>query len=305
MNTRKKTPFFYVKYIIALLAVINLIALFLFEYRLPFFSSKTSEPAVSSSNTDFSADIPVSIDSSLHISVPEDPLYYDGTSDLSLLADTIVVDDTGMEQPDYTIATEISAGASAREKVITYSISGTNGSTISAERTMLLSDNYIGPSIELFGNVPVVSPESIDELTDILASSGLIQALDGFGNDITSNITAFVKSTDSSSDTAVVTLTVINSVGDSVSIDVTVPTAQHGPMIKLNTNRVTLSVGDNFSIYDYIESALAEDGTNLSGRISVEGTVDTSTAGEYTLEFFCSDTDGNVSPHETLTVIVE
>lgn len=305
MNTRKKTPFFYVKYIIALLAVINLIALFLFEYRLPFFSSKASEPAASSSATDFSADIPASLDGSLHISVPEDPLYYDGTSDLPLLADAVVIDDAGMEQPDYTISAEISAGASAWEKIITYSINGADGSTVSAERAMILPDNYTGPTIELFGSMPVVSPESIDELTDILASAGLIQALDGFGNDITSDITVFVKSTDSSTDTAVVTLTVINSVSDSVSIDVTVPTAQHGPTVKLNTNRVTLSVGDDFSIYSYIESALAEDGTDLSGRISVEGTVDTSTAGEYTLEFFCSDTDGNVSPREALTVIVE
>lgn len=297
MNTIKK--------VLAIVAVANLIALFIFDYRLPFFSAKTSNNAVTSADANDTSDLIPAGDVSLHIQVPDEAMTYDGTQELDLLREVVVVDDAGEELSGYTVDTEIMAGSSALEKNIVYSINTGSDTLVTAERLLILTDTYAGPSIEIMGSMPVTSPDEIEDLAKVLISGNLIQAVDGFGNDITSMVTASVKSGADETGNIIVTLTVTNVVNDSFSTDVTIPTAQHGPVVKLLSNQVTLSVGDSFSIYNYIDYARAEDGTDLSNRISVDGHVDTSTPGEYVLEFYCSDTEGNISKHEKLTVTVQ
>lgn len=320
MNTLKKILLTYGKWIIAFLAVANLVLLFIFDYHIPFLGSRGTKVETITSTTENDAedsdingdnsniggsDSSGSGESTLQLHIPSDALTYDGTSNLDLLNGVVVSDASGTERSDIQVFTTIKSGSSRKEKIIEYSVTDENGQRVAAERQLNLGDNYTGPKIEVLGDMPVTSDEEMVNLMTVLISNHLIQADDGFGLDITDSVSASVKSEADTSGNAIVTLSVTNIVNDSYAVDVNVPTVLSGPTIKLTTDRVTLQAGDSFSFYNYIEYARDDDGTDLSRYISVEGTVDTYTPGEYTLEFFCNDTDGNISDKKTLTVIVQ
>lgn len=79
------------------------------------------------------------------------------------------------------------------------------------------------------------------------------------------------------------------------------------PVLTLTTHEVTLKVGETFSYYNYLKSAVDDKDTRseLYRRINIQGTYDTSKAGEYELTFFVVDSDGNRSNREKLILIVE
>ena len=119
------------------------------------------------------------------------------------------------------------------------------------------------------------------------------------------SITPSVKTDADESGACVVTLSVTNLLNDTYAADITVATQTSGPVLRLTTDKVTLKVGDSFSFFDYIAAAEDENGNSLFRSISMNGSVDTSTPGTYTLEFYCTDDNGVPSPTKTLTVVVE
>lgn len=306
MSTSKQKLFTSIKWILAVLATINLIALFIFDYRIPFLSSGSD--AVSSDYTADSSSVPAdsgaSAKPSLSILVPSDHITYDGSEELNLTEDITILDQQGNERSDKQLTTTVEPGNSPYEKVIIFSCMDDNGISVTAQQTITLPEDYTGPVINAPESMPVTAEDEIDSTITAMLTSQEISADDGFGHDITQYVSIESKAV-TAEDEVTVRLIVTNDLADTCSVDLIFPTAQHGPVVKLLTHDVVLSVGDSFSIYSYIDYARAEDGTNLSGRISVNGHVDTSTPGVYELEFYCSDTDGNVSKREKLTVTVE
>jgi hypothetical protein len=76
------------------------------------------------------------------------------------------------------------------------------------------------------------------------------------------------------------------------------------PLIKLNTYEVTIAAGGYFNPMNYIEDAV-DDVDDAWRRIRIVGEYHTSTPGEYTLEYYVVDSDGNQSNVETLRLVVE
>lgn len=76
------------------------------------------------------------------------------------------------------------------------------------------------------------------------------------------------------------------------------------PFVKLVLHEATLERGSNFNLFRYIEEAV-DDVDNISTMLRVDGTVDTTTAGEYELQIYAIDSDGNHSNIETLKITVE
>ena len=314
MNKIKKHFPVFFKWLIVALAAGNLIFLFVFNYqlpgfiRLPFAGSDADGSDTSSQTSSESTDVDTSTDTNtatLQIVVPEGTLTYDGTGTLNLMDGISVTDASGNEQTDIQVFSTIKAGDSWREKIIEYSVTDTSGNRSTAQRPLQLGENYTGPTIEIRGDIPDLRAEDLPVLVSLLIDKNLLYANDGFGQDISGAVTSSVESSADASGNTTVTLSLTNMVNDSYSIDVTVHTgATSGPVMKLTTNNVVLNVGAAFSFYDYIQTAQDEDGNDLYSRITVNGAVDTSTPGTYTLEIFCTDTEGNKSNTETLTVTV-
>lgn len=309
MQKNPKNTALIIKALIVALALGNLIFLFVFNYQLPGFLRFSSKKETSSQESEDlqtatdENDTTSSAESSWTIQVPSEALNYDGTTELNLDDGVTVLDASGTEQ-NVDVFTTIMAGESAGKKIVEYSVTDADGNRITARRDLILS-NYSGPSITLLGEIPEMESEEVPNLITHLTSSQLLFANDGFGNDITSSTTAAITNEDDENGEYTVTLSITNMFNDTFSTEVVVNIPTSGPVIKLNTSEVTLKVGENFSFYKYIEYARDEEGNSLSGNISMQGSVDTSTPGTYELEFYCSDSKGNISPRKKLTVIVE
>ncbi len=299
MKTFTKFLTFLLKGLIVLAAVGNLALLFLFDYQIPFLHSGTVETESEHDETD-TAGLAL-----LQLFVPSKPIEYDGTGKLDLMDGVVVRDLFGIEQSGVKVFSTLKSGSSRTEKIVEYSVTDENGTRITAERTLRLSSNYIGPNIEILGTIPDIEEEELDNIVALLTSENLIFANDGFGSDVTSSITSTVKSQANVSDDSVVTLSIVNMLNDSFSTDVIVHTQPDGPVLKLTTDKVTISVGDSFSFYEYIAKAEDEEGNSLFNSISMNGSVDPYTPGEYVLEFYCTDSNGTSSPVKRLTVTVK
>lgn len=298
--------------ILFFLASGNLIALFVFNYNLPGLQKITGPSYAAGTNTTIAS--PESLettnknenftDTSLTINVPDGILSYNGIGTLDL-AEGVTVTDTSGNLVDCDIFTSIKAGASSKNKIIEYSVEDADGNRITAERTLKLGDNYHGPSIEVNGDIPTLTKEELNHITTLLIDSNLLKGDDGFGQDITSSITASVKSTDNLNGSSIVTLNVVNMLNDTVSKDISVSVEIDGPILKLSTNRVTINRGSRFDALRYVEFARDKNGQSLSSRIRVSGSVDTNTPGEYSVEIYATDYDGVKTPVQTLKVTVE
>lgn len=300
------------KGIIALLALANLVYLFVFNYRLPGFAAAllpSASPAAAPT-----VPVPAETEKSsavraLQINVPESPLYYDGSQSLDLVSGVTVTAASGAELGLSDLFTTVKTGSSPYEKVIEYSYRDASGNRASAQRILTLPITYGGPRIT-FSDAPLpdLSEDDLDDIAELLADEEILQADDGFGQDITSSVTADAGSVDAAGE-CTVTFSVTNMLNDSCSAKMTVqlsdalPTS--GPVLTLSTDEITINVGDSFQFFDYIERAEDEDGTSLYQNISVNGSVDTSTAGTYQLEIYCMNSAGEISPTRTLTVHVE
>lgn len=86
----------------------------------------------------------------------------------------------------------------------------------------------------------------------------------------------------------------------------TVETASTVPQIILTTNGLELPVGSVFNALDYVKEIIDDKDTeeDLWTRINVTGQIDTNIAGQYQVEYYVVDSDGNQSPAARLTVSV-
>lgn len=75
------------------------------------------------------------------------------------------------------------------------------------------------------------------------------------------------------------------------------------PFVKLVQYEATIERGSDFNLFRYIEEAI-DDADNISTMLRVDGAVDTTTAGEYELQIYAVDSDGNRSNTEILKITV-
>lgn len=84
-------------------------------------------------------------------------------------------------------------------------------------------------------------------------------------------------------------------------------TVAGGPKLILDKTEDTISVGSTFNVMKYV-SEITDDKDNsdsLSRRIITDGKYDTSKAGTYKIDVYCTDSDKNQSNHVTFTLNVK
>lgn len=145
---------------------------------------------------------------------------------------------------------------------------------------------YAGPSITLDSELPSVTTDDLYSIVQVLADLGKLSADDGYGNDLTDAVRADCIPEEGEDSSYSVVFSVINDLGDSAEASAVLEvTPGNLPVLLLTEDRTILPVGDEFNYLTYIRAARDVDGASLDDRIRLDGSVDTSETGEYTLTY--------------------
>lgn len=297
MKKKENTFSKVMKIILTIIALLNLAALFLFHYELPgFLSAAGNEPSDEARET--TAPAAGASASGYSFQFDTDPLVYDGQTGLDLLSGVTLVSSDG-QTSDAEIYAQIMSGDSLSRKTIEYSADTENGQ-VTASRGLELSA-YAGPSISLPEELPDLEESQIDSVLSLL--SGLY-ADDGYGNDITDSVTASYTMGEDGM-TLHYTFSVTNLFNDTATAAADLSLTASKPVIRLTDTAVTIPAGSSFEPLAYVDSAVDVDGSSLSHRIYIRGSVDTETPGIYTLTYTATSEDGTASDPRELTVTVQ
>lgn len=294
MKSRSKFRFF--KLIICAVAVLNLVALFVFEYKFPFdtfFAADNPDTTEQISTETQSTDYSISFDS--------DTLNYDGSYRLDLMRGVTLTGPKGSVDTS-KVFVNIVTGDSLNEKTVTYTMDTEQGQ-VSASRKLIL-DNYTAPSITLPTNLPTAEEADLDNYISLMPTDGSFSAKDGFGNDISSQISLNYTIDAENPSIVHLSFSVTNMFNDSVSVPADISISSQRPILVLKQSSVTIEKGSAFQPLDYVKKAVSQSGKNLIDTIKIEGSVDANTPGKYTLKLSISDS-GIGSIPQKLEVVVE
>lgn len=294
------------KILVALAAAVNLVALFVYRYQIPSWlrrhESAAFEPTVESAG-------PLAGQTEdIYLAIPVVPVNYSGEADMdALVMDGVYL--TGADgQPvdDADIRYEILPGDSRQSKVIQYTTELDTGETLTEERTMNLTARYTGPTITLLGLLPDIDPADADIYSARLGEKGIIRADDGFGNDVTEQVSAVFDGLSDENPDAEMTLMLENQVHDTYEMHLTVNVDDYtGVVLTLTEYRITLHEGDDFDPDDYIDYAHDTEGNDITDSVVSDSDVDTDYPGEYEVWYWAEDSAGTYSPTKKLYVTVE
>ena len=148
----------------------------------------------------------------------------------------------------------------------------------------------------------LLEPEELPDLIGILQEDGRLRAGDGFGLDITENVTC--KRTWLSGENYTILFRVSNGYGDMAEamVSAVISGEVEHPELELSAISVTIPVGEAFDPYSYILSARDSDGTDRQGDVQVGTVPDTSVPGTYQVAYTLTSSDGMEQVKKYLTV---
>ena len=291
------------KLLLALAAAANLIALFVYHYELPArfrpSSSEAPQPTVSAETAP-----PVEE----KFMIPVIPLNYSGEAELDqmVMRDVYLLGSDRQPVEDADIHYELLPGESRLKRIIRYSVTLESGQTLTQDRTMQLTTRYTGPTITLLGMLPEIDPSDASGYLDQLIQKTVIRADDGFGNDMTDQISITFEGLSEENPGANMFLRVENQIHDTFEKSLMVFIKDFtGVVLSLNTYQITLHTGDSFEPMDYVAEAHDASGNDLREFVKLESNLDIRNPGEYEVRYWAEDASGYASPVKTLQVTVE
>ena len=288
-----------IKIIISVLAIANMVWFLVFNYQNPKEIFKIKKT--------ITEDTEVYINTSgLHLEVPSNSLKYNGVGKFDPLKGVYVVDDKGVlvdvDEITYTISSKIENNI--REKLIEYEAK-VGDEVFYAKRDLSLGVDYTGPSIFIEDSLPYCKEGEIRSYANILKESGLLEVLDGFGNNIINNIEVDLKRYDRGEELATITISVTNEYQDSTSVDYQIPMNESGVVLLLVNDKAVVNNGSTFRVKDYVDQCYYETKENsLLDNVFYDGSVDTSDAGRYHITVYTKNSEGTTSVGRELEVIV-
>ena len=312
MRTVKIVLWHLIRAIIAAVAVANLVALFLWSYRIPDNIQQRIDkirygdrkkavevqlPGEEAPPAEEEAEVRTA-----RLVVPSQAINYSG-GELDLLDGVYIEYQDGEREENPDIDYEIEDGNTRLDKVVNYTASLEDGQEFTGKRTIRINSRYTGPTLTVTGEIPDITPDD-DVRTMVLeqVAYGNVYAEDGFGNDITSMVRGRFDKSRGEDGEQVYTfvLYVTNPIGDTDEVVVSDEMYGTGVTMRLTTSELTLNAGTPFYYQDYIAAAKDSHGNDLSVR--VEGTVNSYVRGDYELTYYCTDENGTSSPKKTLKV---
>ena len=294
-----KTFFIYLfKFLVVMLAVGNLVALFIFDYKIPDFL----RPALSEF---YPEQIPTQVEE-----VPAKPMFqftsdtltYDGTSTLDLLDGVSLIKSDGVVS-NLDIFVHIKTGSSLTQKIIEYTADTSQGQ-VSAERKLELK-HYSGPKLKLPDSLPEITEEQLDTILSLMPTDGSFYADDGYGKDITNAVTTEHTVDLNDPSTIHYVFSITNSFNDTVSVSADLTLQRTRPVILLSNDFITIERNTEFNPLEYIILAEDIDGTSLLQKVKIDGELNLRVPGQYTLTYTVTSDDKITSLPQTLTVVIQ
>ncbi len=231
------------------------------------------------------------------ISFMSDEIVFDGTGILDLMAGVYADDGNGNDITSEVTAVITAEGTTSR-KIVSYSCIDANGNTLSAKRVLIM-EGYVGPSIVI--NSPLsLDAENLGSLISYLQSENLLVAYDGFGKNITADVS--YQREKIADENYKFTFRVTNGYGDekTVSVNGTIIGDVNDPDFELYSDSVTVKADSVFEPLKYVVSQ-----TPSVGRIVADNSVDTTVPGEYRVTYTAYSTDNTARTTKIMNVTVK
>lgn len=229
-------------------------------------------------------------------------LVYSGIGMLDLMEGVHATDSDGTDLTDEVNAV-ITADGTLTRKTVRYSVYGANGEVVTRQRSLLLQ-NYTGPTLEIAQPLQFNSAE-LSRLIDYLQEEDLLRAVDGYGMEITGQVTCVREH--QGQQTYDLTFQVINQFQDSVerTVSATITGEVNNPSIQLVTDETQISVGTDFQPLAYVMSANdGSNGANLD-QIQIDSTVNPNQPGRYRVTYQLYSSDHTAKTTAVLQVTVQ
>ena len=186
------------------------------------------------------------------------------------------------------------------DQEIRYSVSGGNGQIVYKERDLVLK-NYQGPSIIANDHLSF-DAKDLSNLVTVLNKRGELKGLDGFGKDITDQITYQREKV--SDGIYQLTFTLNNIYLDSTSLIVkaNISGTISDPVLELYRSSIEIDVGSSFYPEDYIEVANDENGNSVKDQVKISSSLNTMQPGVYNVSYQLTSSDNSVIVTKNLEV---
>ena len=267
--------------IVGILALIATVGLIAFSVHLSHGDKKTNQNAVESIGS---------------IIFDIDEIIFDGSAPLDLMAGVHADDGNGNDITSDVNAIITSDGTQNR-KTVRYTCFDADGHSLTATRTLVMK-NYSGPSLNVSQPLQLDAADLVNLITH-MQTNNLISAYDGFGKNITSQVTCLREPV--STGFYKMTFRIANEYQDekSVSVYASVSGKVDDPVFELYSDSVSTPMGKSFEPMNFVVSQAA-----CVGKIDVDSNVDIQSPGEYRVIYTAYSTDRSARITKTMKVTV-
>ncbi len=230
------------------------------------------------------------------ISFETEELVFDGTHILDLMEGVYIDDGNGNDITSEGSAI-ITAEGTINRKIVNYTCIDANGHTLTKKRVLVL-ENYTGPSIDV-PNFLTLEADNLDNLIAYLQSENLLVAYDGFGKNITTNVSHQRELI--SNGNYKITFGVSNKYGDekTVSVNAKINGKVNDPEFELYSDTISVRKDVVFEPLKYVVSQ-----SSNVGKITTNSSVDTTVPGTYRVVYTAYSTDATAKISKVMEVTV-
>lgn len=228
-------------------------------------------------------------------------LVYDGTSELDLMQGVLVTGEDGNDRTSDARAV-LQNTEQLNQKMIYYSLNGYS-EKLTDQGRMLLLENYTGPTIQVDSEVQLTVTQ-LGNLPGVLAERKQLEADNGYGKEITGQVSWYREKTAEGEYS--IFFTVSNEFGDVATAQCRayIDGVKDDIVLTLRQEQVSISQNEPFVPLDWVLEAEDANGENLIDGVEVEGTVNSSVPGNYTITYRLTSLDGRQCATRNLSVKV-
>lgn len=228
-------------------------------------------------------------------------LVYDGTSELDIMQGVLVTDENGNDRTSDARAV-LQNTEQLNQKMIYYSLNGYS-EKLTDQGRMLLLENYTGPTIQVDSEVQLTVTQ-LGNLPGVLAERKQLEADNGYGKEITGQVSWYREKTAAGEYS--IFFTVSNEFGDVATAQCRayIDGVKDDIVLTLRQEQISISQNEPFVPLDWVLEAEDANGENLIDGVEVEGTVNSSVPGNYTITYRLTSLDGRQCATRNLSVKV-
>ena len=228
-------------------------------------------------------------------------LVYDGTSELDIMQGVLVTDEDGNDRTSDARAV-LQNTEQLNQKMIYYSLNGYS-EKLTDQGRMLLLENYTGPTIQVDSEVQLTVTQ-LGNLPGVLAERKQLEADNGYGKEITGQVSWYREKTAEGEYS--IFFTVSNEFGDVATAQCRayIDGVKDDIVLTLRQEQISISQNEPFVPLDWVLEAEDANGENLIDGVEVEGTVNSSVPGNYTITYRLTSFDGRQCATRNLSVKV-